>query len=85
MWLRPRGQQDHCLSEASVGTSFSFFFFLPFLKNYLFLAVLGLHCCAGLSLVVANGGGTLVAVQGFLLLRSMGSRACWISSCGTRA
>ena len=56
MWLRPRGQQDHCLSEASVGTSFSFFFFLPFLKNYLFLAVLGLHCCAGLSLVVANGG-----------------------------
>ena len=42
------------MSEALVGTSF--FFLFCFKIFYLFLAVLGLHCCAGLSLVVANGG-----------------------------
>ena len=32
------------------------------LKNFcLFLAVLGLHCCLGFSLVVVNGGSFLVA------------------------
>ena len=31
---------------------------------YLFLAVLGLHCCVGFSLVVASGGYSLVAVHG---------------------
>ena len=31
-------------------------------KFYLFLAVLGLHCCAVFSLVVASGGYSLVAV-----------------------
>ena len=29
---------------------------------YLFMAVLGLHCCAGFSLVVVSGGATLIAV-----------------------
>ena len=34
-----------------------FFFFL-----IIYLAVLGLHCCEGFSLVVVNGGSSLVAV-----------------------
>ena len=33
---------------------FSNFYFIHFL--YLFLAVLGLHCCMGFSLVVESGG-----------------------------
>ena len=33
---------------------------------YLFLAVLGLRCCAGFSLVVQRGSYSLVAVQGLL-------------------
>ena len=32
---------------------------------YLVLAVLGLHCCTGFSLVVASGGHSPVAVSGF--------------------
>ena len=39
-----------------------FFFFLIILFIYLFLAVLGLHCCAGVSLVGASRGFSLVAV-----------------------
>ena len=47
---------------------------------YLFLAVLGLHCWAGFSLVAASGGYSLVAV--FRLLIAVvslvaGSRAWW--------
>ena len=34
---------------------------------YLFLAVLGLHCCAGFSLVVASGGYPLVVAHGLLV------------------
>ena len=34
---------------------------------YLFLAVLGLHCCAGFSLVVATGDYSLVVVLGLLI------------------
>ena len=30
---------------------------------YLFLAVLGLHCCTGFSLVEASGGYSLVVVR----------------------
>ena len=74
-----------------------------FLKIFidLFLAVLGLCCCLGFSLVAASGGGySLVAVRGFLiamllLLWSTGSRMCRLqelpllgsrlSSYGTRA
>ena len=39
-----------------------------FLYNfiYLFLAVLGLHCCSGFSLVVASRAYSLVAVHGLL-------------------
>ena len=34
---------------------------------YLLLAVLGVHCCAGFSLVAESGGYTLVALRGFLI------------------
>ena len=39
-----------------------------FLYNfiYLFLVMLGLHCCVGFSLVAANGGYSVVAVLGLL-------------------
>ena len=33
----------------------------------LFLAVLGLHCCTGFSLVVARGGYSLMAMHGLLI------------------
>ena len=33
---------------------------------YLFLAILGLHCCVGFSLVAASGT-TLCSVQGLLI------------------
>ena len=47
---------------------------------YLFLAVLRLPCHSGISLVVASGGCSLVAVRGFLmvvasLIMDRGSRA----------
>ena len=35
---------------------------------YLFLAVLGLHCCAGFSLFVAIGSYSLVVVHRFLIV-----------------
>ena len=44
-----------------------------FKKNYviyLFLAVLGLHCCMGFSLAVAGGGYSLVAVHVFFIVVS---------------
>ena len=34
---------------------------------YLFLAVLGLCCCLGFSLVTVNGGYSLVVVRGCLI------------------
>ena len=34
---------------------------------YLFLAVLGLHCCIGFCLVAATGGSSLAAVHGLLV------------------
>ena len=52
----------------------------------LFLAVLGLCCCVGFSLVAGSGGYSLVMVRWLLLLWSTGSRACaGFSSCGSRA
>ena len=50
----------------------SFIYFI-----YLFLTVLGLHCCMGLSLVAETGGCSLLQCTGFswwlLLLQNMGS------------
>ena len=43
-------------------------FFCFFKQNfYLFLAVLGLFCCVGFSLVAASGGYSLVAVLRLLI------------------
>ena len=47
---------------------------------YLFLAVLGLCCCSGFSLVVAAGGYTRAAVSQLLLLQSTGSRVLGLQS-----
>jgi len=44
---------------------------LPIKKNiftYLFLAVLGLHCCTNFSLVAVSRGYSLVAVHGLLIV-----------------
>ena len=35
---------------------------------YLFLAVLGLRCCEGFSVVAASGGYSLLAVHGLLIV-----------------
>ena len=56
---------------------------------YSFSAMLRLCCCLGFSLVVTSRSYFLAAVLGLLiavllLLQSMGSRACGLSSCGTR-
>ena len=63
----PTQTSDKLLSSS---TFFLFFFkgdivFVIFI--YLFLAVLGLHCCAGFSLVVASGGYPLVVAHGLLV------------------
>ena len=44
-----------------------FIIFLKFHIFILFLAVLGLCCCTGFSLVVVIGGYSLVAVHGLLI------------------
>ena len=66
-----------------LGMSLNFF-------NLLFLAVLGLQCCTGFSLIVASWGYSLLWCAGFSLqwllwLWSTGSRALGFSSCGSRA
>ena len=59
-----------------------------FLKNLvnLFMAMLGLGCCVGFSLVVESGGYFLVVVERLLiavvsLLWSTNSSSCGFSSC----
>ena len=51
----------------------------------LFLAVLGLHCCVGFSLVVVNG--LILLVMGYGLLIAMASllveRMCCLGSWGS--
>ena len=53
---------------------------------YLFLVVLGLHCCVGSSLVAGSRGQLFVAVHRLLtavasLLQSTGSRSRGLNSC----
>ena len=69
-----------------------FFFFLIYL-----LAALGLHCCAGFSLVAASGGYSLLQCTGFAFggfssreARALGAGASVVvahrlSRCGWRA
>jgi len=57
---------------------------------YLFVAVLGLHCCRGFSLIVVSRGYSLVVVNGLLveaasLVRSTGSRFTGFGSCSSWA
>ena len=52
------------LGSSKVAVGFFGFFF----KLILFLAVLGLCCCTGFSLVVASGGYSPVAVPGLLIV-----------------
>ena len=59
-------------------------------KIYLFLAVLGLCCCMGFSLIAVSRGYSSLHCTGFLLqglvlLRRTGWRAPSFSSCGTWA
>ena len=55
--------------------------FFKFIFESIYLAVLGLHCCSGFSLVVASRGYSLVAVLGLLivvasLITEHGCRVC---------
>ena len=65
------------------------FFLYKFI--HLFLAALGLHCCARafFSLVAASGGysslGCVVLLRWLFLLWSTGSRCAGFSSCGSQA
>ena len=76
--VRPEPDQLFCFNK--------FIYFI-----YLFLAALGLCCCAqAFSLVVASRGYSSLWCMGFplrwlLLLWSMGSRPAGFSSCGSRA
>ena len=54
---------------AATSRLYLLFFFNDFLSSFiLFLAVLGLPCCQGLSLVAANRGYSLAVVHGLLSL-----------------
>ena len=66
------------------------FFFNINLFIYLFLAVLGLHCCAWVFSSCGEpgtlcGGAWASHCGGFSLLWSTGSRHAGFSSCGMRA
>ena len=68
----------------------SLYFFKFIFIYFLFLAALGLHCSAGLSLVAESGGYSSLRCAGFSLrwllqLQSTGSRRRGFSSCGARA
>ena len=63
------------------------FIFYFFINLFLFLATLGLRCCARASLVAVSQGYSSLWYAGFslwwlLLLRSTGSRHAGFSSCG---
>ena len=88
------------LSHLLWGSLYQFNFCLPTVHEhtyscafeillFFFLAVLGLRCCAGFSLVV-SGGLLFVTVcglplAGLVLLGSTGFRVCGLSSCRSQA
>lgn len=87
-WFYPTcysdGEETHKQSKTCYSISFYNFFFLS-LQIYLFLAVLGLHCCAGF--LYAEAEATLCSAVGFLwwflLWRRTGRRHAGFSSCST--
>ena len=57
---------------SKIKTSEQFFAFLrKILKFFLFLSVLGLHCCAQAFTSVASGGYSLVAVLGLFIAMTL--------------
>ena len=74
----------------SLVLNINYYYFLKFIYLiYLFLAVLGLCCCVGFSVVAASGGYSSLRCAGFslrwlLLLLNTGSRRAGFSSCGSR-
>ena len=63
----PRGSPDLTLRKG--GLSHSFFFFFNFI--YLFLAVLGLHCCTRAFSSCAEQGLLFVAVHRLIVVASL--------------
>ena len=65
-----------------------FLYMYIILYIYLFLAVLGLHCCVGFSLVVVSGSYSLVTTHRRLVMVASlvaGSRFAGLSSCSSWA
>ena len=60
--------QSQAEQERYIRNYFAFLKFNLFSTSYLFLAVLGLCCCMGLSLVSASRGYSLIAVCGRLIV-----------------
>ena len=60
-----------------------FFFLYKFILFYLFLAALGLHCCAQAFSSCGEQGLLFVAVQGLLI--AVASLRCGAWALGTRA
>ena len=58
---------DKTLSFFDIDISVPAFFNLCIYSIYLFMAVLGLRCYMGFSLVAANGGSSLVSVHRLLI------------------
>ena len=52
----------------NVGQENSLYYHLLFNFSYLFLAMLGLRCSSGFSLVAESGGYSLVGVHGLLIV-----------------
>ena len=61
-----------------LGMSLKFF-------NLLFLAILGLHCCTGFSLIVASRGYSSLWCAGFSCCAAQALGHLGFSSCGSRA
>ena len=76
--------RDNNIDQVSSRFVYVFLHVLKILCIYLFLAVLGLPCCSGFSLVAASRGYTLVAVHSPLtvvssLVSEYGLQGMWAS------